>query len=69
MTLLCSGALPWSIPGDLAFFRKLTTQTQCSGMRNAVIMGRKTWNSIPGKFRPLASRLNVVLSTSPDVRE
>lgn len=32
-------------------------------------MGRRTWNSIPSKFRPLRSRLNVVLSTSPDVRQ
>lgn len=33
---------------------------------NAVIMGRKTWESIPKKFRPLAGRFNIVLTRNPD---
>lgn len=32
---------------------------------NAVIMGRKTWDSLPAKFRPLPNRINVVLTKSP----
>lgn len=54
--------LPWKLPGDMAFFKNLTTSTTGSGQRNAVIMGRKTWESIPVKFRPLPGRLNIVLS-------
>lgn len=52
------GELPWSLPGDLAYFRKLTT----GDGHNTVIMGRHTWESIPDRFRPLPGRRNVVLS-------
>lgn len=59
--------LPWvSIPQDMAYFKKLTTHTRDAKKRNAVVMGRKTWEGIPEKFRPLPGRLNVVLSrTAP----
>ncbi len=64
------GRLPWELPTDMAFFRTTTLATSgAAGKQNAVVMGRKTWASIPAKFRPLKGRLNVVLSTSPDVRE
>jgi len=56
------GALPWRLPEDMAFFKRVTTAT-AGDMRNAVVMGRKTWDSIPEKFRPLAGRLNVVLTS------
>lgn len=59
------GALPWSLPGDLKRFAALTT----ADGRGAVIMGRRTWASIPAKHRPLRNRVNVVLSTDPLVRE
>jgi dihydrofolate reductase len=59
------GGLPWHLPGDLAFFRRKTTQVEKPGNRNAVIMGRKTWDSIPEKFRPLKGRLNIVISRQP----
>ena len=52
------GKLPWRLAGDLAFFQKITT----GGGRNAVIMGRTTWESIPVKHRPLIKRLNIVLT-------
>jgi dihydrofolate reductase/thymidylate synthase len=55
------GALPWKLPEDMAHFKKVTLAT-VAGKSNAVIMGRKTWESIPEKFRPLAGRINVVLS-------
>lgn len=56
--------MPWKLPGDMAYFRELTSRTADPGKQNAVVMGRKTWESIPPKFRPLAGRLNVVLSRS-----
>jgi len=57
-----NGDLPWRLKGDLAYFRDLTTKTQNPSKKNAVIMGRTTWQSIPEKFRPLPNRLNIVLS-------
>ncbi|KAL4448210.1 hypothetical protein ABPG75_005429 [Micractinium tetrahymenae] len=56
------GTLPWSLPSDLRYFKELTSRTADPGKQNAVIMGRKTWESLPPKFRPLPGRLNVVLS-------
>jgi len=53
------GALPWHLPQDLAHF-KATTQG-CP-----VIMGRKTWDSLPPRFRPLPGRRNIVVTRQPD---
>ena len=50
-----AGGLPWHLPEDMAHFRTLT-----SG--HVVIMGRKTWDSLPPKFRPLPGRTNIVVS-------
>jgi len=47
--------LPWHLPEDLAHFKALTTG-------HAVAMGRKTWDSLPAKFRPLPERLNIVIT-------
>ncbi|KAJ6402829.1 hypothetical protein OIU84_014857 [Salix udensis] len=58
------GRLPWKLPSDLKFFKDLTLTTTDSGKKNAVIMGRKTWESIPLEHRPLPGRLNVVLTRS-----
>ena len=59
------GKLPWHLPGDMAFYKRTTTAAP-AGKQNALIMGRKTFDSIPVKFRPLRQRLNVVLTRSPD---
>ena len=56
------GDMPWHLPGDLAFFAKLTTGKGC----NVVIMGRKTWDTIPQRFRPLPGRGNVVVTRQTD---
>lgn len=57
-----NGQIPWRVPDDIRHFKRLTSATATPGARNAVIMGRATWDSIPPKFRPLRGRLNVVLS-------
>lgn len=49
------GALPWHIPEDMKRFKELTTGS-------TVVMGRKTYDSLPAKFRPLPNRKNVVIS-------
>lgn len=63
------GGLPWTkgLKTDMAFFKNVTTRTsegRESRSKNAVIMGRKTWESIPTKFRPLRGRMNVVVTRS-----
>ena len=50
--------LPWRLSSDMARFKRLT---EGDGF-NAVIMGRKTWESLPASFRPLPERLNIVMS-------
>lgn len=60
------GSLPWRLRKEMAYFKRVTTRTSDPSLRNAVIMGRKTWDSIPSKFRPLPSRLNIILSRSFD---
>eukprot|EP00897_Mesotaenium_endlicherianum_P004393 jgi/Mesen1/3982/ME000210S03232 len=57
-----AGQLPWKLPRDMKFFKDITSTTSGTSRKNAVIMGRKTWESIPSKFRPLPGRLNVILT-------
>lgn len=57
-----NGSLPWKLRKDMEFFKKITSKTEDPEKQNAVIMGRKTWFSIPEKFRPLKGRVNIVLS-------
>lgn len=59
-----NGKMPWRLRKEIAYFKKVTSKTASSDQINAVIMGRKTWESIPAKFRPLPDRLNIVLSRS-----
>lgn len=50
-----NGSMPWHVPEDLAHFRALTSGCP-------VIMGRKTWDSLPERFRPLPGRRNIVIT-------
>jgi dihydrofolate reductase/thymidylate synthase len=66
-----AGALPWpKLTGDLQHFRKITSATRDEALRNAIIMGRKTWESTEVAGKPLPRRLNIVVSrgdlTLPD---
>ncbi|KAI6183136.1 Dihydrofolate reductase [Aphelenchoides bicaudatus] len=54
--------LPWRLPKEYAHFVRETTRTSEPNKINAVIMGRRCWESIPAKFRPLRDRVNVILS-------
>lgn len=53
------GDIPWNVPEDLARFKEVT-------LGRTVIMGRRTWDSLPTKVRPLPGRRNVVLSRHAD---
>lgn len=50
------GKLPWHVQEDMEFFKETTTD-------NVVVMGRKTWDSLPLKFKPLPNRVNIVVSS------
>ncbi|MEU0881500.1 dihydrofolate reductase [Lentzea sp. NPDC005914] len=52
------GTMPWHIPEDMKHFREITAGA-------AVLMGRRTWESLPPRFRPLPGRRNLVLSRTP----
>lgn len=54
-----NGVMPWHLPEDLAHFKRLT-------QGHPVIMGRKTWDSLPPRFRPLPGRTNIVVTRQAD---
>lgn len=74
-----NGTLPWHLPRELKYFRQVTT-TYPQAVDNKegvtppsvsndvkggiVIMGRRTWESIPTRFRPLNGRINIVISST-----
>lgn len=64
MGIGCKGTLPWKLSKEMKYFRQVTTNTVDKNRQNVVLMGRKTWESIPVRFRPLPNRLNVVISRS-----
>lgn len=53
------GGMPWHVPEDLAHFKAVT-------MGAPVVMGRRTWESFPARFRPLPGRRNIVVTRSAD---
>lgn len=55
------GDLPWHLPKDMRFFKETT-------MGHHVIMGRKNWDSIPDKYRPLPGRQNLIVSRNAELQ-
>ncbi|KAF9874028.1 dihydrofolate reductase [Colletotrichum karsti] len=68
MGIGAKGGLPWTgLKKEMAYFARVTKRLPAQApptAKNAVIMGRKTWDSIPPRFRPLKDRLNIVISRS-----
>ena len=58
--------IPWHLPSDLERFKFLTTLNS-HRIKNNVIMGRKTWESLPKKVRPLPKRKNIIISSKTDI--
>jgi len=59
--------IPWDIKEDLKLFQEITMKIDNnynSYKKNAIIMGRKTWDSLP--FKPLKNRMNIIISRRPD---
>jgi dihydrofolate reductase len=60
-----ASGLPWpKLPGDLAHFKRITSAAP-DGRRNAIVMGRKTWESTEVGGKPLPKRVNIVVSRQP----
>ena len=61
---------PWNLQRDLARFRQITKDAPVN-RKNVVVMGRKTWESLPKSYRPLKGRINIVLTrnTSEELKK
>lgn len=57
-----NNGIPWHIKEDMMLFKKITEETSCYFKQNAIIMGRKTWESLP--IKPLPNRINIIISRS-----
>lgn len=66
--------IPWRLSADMKHFKEITIRgaaredESAAATQHAVIMGRKTWESLPPKFRPLPHRFNVILTRNSDYR-
>ncbi|CAG4964063.1 unnamed protein product [Colias eurytheme] len=61
-----NGTLPWRLKKEMAYFTSMTSNVEDNAKKNAVIMGRVTWDCIPLKYRPLVGRINIVLTSNVD---
>lgn len=60
--------LPWRFKKDMEFFKETTTKTKDPKKKNMLIMGSKTWKSIPEKYRPFKGRKNAILAWDPNFK-
>lgn len=58
-----NGGLPWRLKTEMTYFTRMTTDTKDKNKKNVVLMGRRTWDCIPEKYRPLENRINMVLTS------
>lgn len=64
-----AGQMAWHIPGESRWTAATTRRTARPELRNALVMGRKTYDSIPQQRRPLAGRTSIVISTATEVMD
>lgn len=57
-----NNSIPWRLSADMKHFKHITTTTTNPQLQNVVIMGRKTWDSLPSSFKPLPQRINIIIS-------
>jgi len=57
-----NNCIPWNIKEELLLFKKITSNTN-SNKKNAIIMGKNTWNSL--KIKPLKNRINIIITSNP----
>jgi len=58
-------SIPWNIKDEMKLFKKITTDINSDFKKNAVIMGRNTWDSLP--YKPLKNRLNIIITANPNL--
>jgi len=63
-TSIKSNTIPWNLKNDLQFFRYITSKTKDLTKRNAIIVGRKTFQTFP---KPLPNRLNIIVTSNPNL--
>ena len=57
-----NNVIPWNIKNEMVLFSKITQEPDCYYKKNAIIMGRKTWESL--FYKPLKNRINIIISSS-----
>ncbi|XP_043225628.1 putative dihydrofolate reductase isoform X2 [Amphibalanus amphitrite] len=62
----CNGDLPWRLKKEFKHFTSLIRRLDDPSKKNAVILGRKTWESVPATSRPIKGKINVIVTSQAD---